>query len=101
MKQLLKHTFPFSFSFTMSLLQKAMLFSLIRMPQSHSQWSPVNIIKKRLQDRKDVSLTAVPWPIGSRISEENDNIQGGTVLCRFPLDIDFCETEMPLEQICL
>lgn len=65
------------------------------------QWSPVNSIKKHLQDRKDVSLTAFLCPIDTKISEESDNIQGGTVLCKFHLDIDICETEMPLEQICL
>jgi len=75
-----------------------MLLPLIGMPQSHSQWSPLNSIKKHLQDRKDVSLTAFLQPPDSRISEENDSIQGGTVLCEFHLDIDFCETEMPSEQ---
>lgn len=54
---------------------------------------------KHLEDRKDVSLTAFLWPIDSKISEESDNIQGGTVLCKFHLDIDFCEK--PLERICL
>ena len=59
------------------------------MPQSHSQCSPVNSIKRHLQDRKDVSLTAFLWPTDPKISEENDNIQRGTVLCKFHLDIDF------------
>lgn len=37
-------------------------------------------------------MTASLWPTDSKISEENDNIQGGTVLCKHHLDIDFCET---------
>lgn len=93
-----KHSFPFSSSSTTSLLPTNMLFPLIGMPQSHSQWSPVNSIRKHLQDRRDVSLTAFLWPVDSKISEENE---GGTVLCKFHLDIDFCATEMPSEPICL
>lgn len=78
-----------------------MLLPLIRMSELHSQGSPVNSIKKHFQDRKDVSLTAFLWPVDSQISEENDNIQEGTVLCKFHLDVYICETEMSGQQICL
>lgn len=71
------------------------------MSELHSQGSPVNSIKKHFQDRKDVSLTAFLWPVDSQISEENDNIQEGTVLCKFHLDVYICETEMSGQQICL
>ena len=74
---------------------------LIVVPALHSRWSPVNSIRRHLQDREAVSLTAFLWPIDSTSSEENDNIQEGTVVYKHRLDIDFWETEMPLEQICL
>lgn len=94
-KQLLKHIFPFSFSSTSSPLQKDDAISL--------DWNVFVAfsaeLSKHLEDRKDVSLTAFLWPIDSRISEESDSIQGGSVLCKFHLDIDFCAK--PLERLCL
>lgn len=38
---------------------------------------------------RDVALTASLWPIDSKVSEEDDSVQGGSVLCELHLDIDF------------
>lgn len=84
--------FPFSSSSTTSLLHRSVSFPLTAVLEQRSRWNPVNSIQRHLQDRKDGSLTASLWPTDSKISEENDNVQGGTVLCKHHLDIDCCET---------